>query len=145
MKDLRTSIAALDAQPVPLVNALADWRAEADGRCEAAGCKLQWHQTSNLPTQELIPRNKASLESVMREIITNALKHAAAKNINAVVETENNSLHITIENDGQITELSTWKDGYGLRNLRGRIAELDGNLNISASSQSVQMQIRVPL
>jgi len=145
MKDLRTSIAALDAQPVPLVNALADWRAEADGRCEAAGCKLQWHQTSNLPTQELIPRNKASLESVMREIITNALKHAAAKNIKAVIETENNSLHITIENDGQIAELSTWKDGYGLRNLRGRIAELGGNLNISASSQSVQMQIRVPL
>lgn len=145
MKDLRTSIAALDAQPVPLLNALADWRAEADGRCEAAGCKLHWNQSAHLPTQELIPRNKASLESVMREIITNALKHAAAKNIKAVIETENNSLHITIENDGQITELSTWKDGYGLRNLRGRITELGGNLNISASSHSVQMHIRVPL
>ncbi len=145
MKDLRTSIAALDAQPVPLVNALADWRAEADGRCEAAGCKLHWHQTSNLPTQELIPRNKASLESVMREIITNALKHAAAKNIKAIIETENNTLHITIENDGQIAELSTWKDGYGLRNLRGRITEQGGTLNISASNHSVQMDIRVPL
>ncbi len=145
MKDLRTSIAALDAQPVPLANALADWRAEADGRCEAAGCKLHWSQSAYLPAQELIPRNKASLESVMREMITNALKHAAAKNIKAVIETENNTLHITIENDGQIAELSTWKDGYGLRNLRGRITELGGNLNISASSQSVQMQIRVPL
>jgi signal transduction histidine kinase len=145
MKDLRTSIAALDAQPVPLLNALADWRAEADGRCEAAACKLNWSQSAQLPAQELIPRNKASLESVMREVITNALKHAAAKHIKVNIEAIDNSLYIIIENDGQIAEFSTWKDGYGLRNLRGRLTELGGSLKISAENRSVQMQIRVPL
>ncbi|MDP2784179.1 MAG: hypothetical protein Q8O38_06230 [Sulfurimicrobium sp.] len=141
MKDLRTAIAALDAQPVPLLNALADWRAEAEGRCEAANCQLRWQQPAQLPELELAPRTKATLESVMRELITNALKHAAPGHIKVEIDSEASYLRMGVSNDGDIADPLTWKDGYGLRNLRGRLDELGGSLSIAAGMNKVQLTI----
>ncbi len=145
MKDLRTAIAALDTQPVPLPDALADWRAEAEGRCEALGCQLHWRQPPSLPTLELAPRTKATLEAVLREIITNALKHAAPSAISADISMENHLLRISIANDGTLTAPQTWKDGYGLRNIRGRLSELGGQLHINADAQQVRLTIEASL
>lgn len=145
MKDLRTSIAALDAQPVPLHNALADWRAEAGSRCEVASCRLQWLQSNELPAVELLPRTKSMLESVLREVITNALKHAAPSRINVEIVADASRLRASVENDGNIADPLTWKDGYGLRNMRGRLEELGGRLNIAADRNEVRLTIEIPL
>lgn len=145
MKDLRTAIAAMDSQPVPLLNALGDWRAEANSRCEAAGCQLHWQQPYKLPEVQLTPRTKAMLESVMRELVTNALKHATPDNIKIQVDADATQLQVSISNDGNIAEISTWKDGYGLRNIRGRMDELGGSLNISAIPGEVLLSIKALL
>lgn len=145
MKDLRTAIAAMDATPVPLSNALADWRAEANSRCEAANCHLHWRQSDPLPHIELAARVKATLESVIREIITNALKHATPGNIEIEVTTDAARLRVNVANDGNIADPLTWQDGYGLRNLRGRLEELHGNLNISTDANKVRLTIEAAL
>jgi signal transduction histidine kinase len=145
MKDLRTAIAAMDTHPVPISNALADWRAEANSRCEAAGCNLHWLQPEILPEVELLPRTKAMLESVMRELVTNALKHASPDNIKIKVDADAAQLQVSVSNDGNIAETSTWKDGYGLRNIRGRLDELGGSLNISAIPGEVLLSIKASL
>lgn len=145
MKDLRTSIAALDAQPVPLGNALADWRAEADSRCEVAGCKLQWKQSVEQPGIKLVPRHKAMLESVLREIITNALKHAAPECIAVNIATDAAFLQASVENDGNFGDPLKWQDGYGLRNIRGRLEESGGSLAISSEENTVKLSLKVPL
>lgn len=145
MKDLRTSIAALDAQPIPLRNALADWRAEAGSRCEEAECRLQWQQSDELPAVELHPHTKSTLESVLREVITNALKHAAPSDINVEIVADTSRMRASVENNGNIADPLTWKDGYGLRNMRGRLEELGGNLSISDGANEVRLTIEVPL
>jgi len=145
MKDLRTAIASMDTRPVPLRNALADWRAEADSRCEVAGCRLQWQQSETLPDIELTPRVKATLESVIREIITNALKHAQPHNINVDITVDAMQLRARVENDGDIADPLTWQDGYGLRNMRGRMEELGGKLTISATEDTVRLTLEVTL
>jgi signal transduction histidine kinase len=145
MKDLRTSIAAMDSQPVPLGDALADWRAEAGSRCEVAKCQLHWNQAEDVPEVDLPPRMKGMLESVMREVITNALKHASPKSIQVAVEASSTGLKMDVENDGDIADPFTWQDGYGLRNIRGRMEELGGNLHISSSEDKVRLTLAVPL
>ncbi len=145
MKDLRTAIAAMDSRPVPLSNALADWRAEAGGRCEAADCRLHWQQNEALPDIELNPRRKAMLESVLRELVTNALKHAAPSTIKVEIDVNGMQLKVGVENDGSIADPLTWRDGYGLRNIRGRLEELGGGLSISSAENKVQMTIETPL
>lgn len=143
MKDLRTAIASMDTRPVPLRNALADWRAETDSRCEAAACRLSWQQNEDLPEIELSPRIKATLESVMREIVTNALKHAAPSNINVIVSADATRLRASVENNGAIADPLTWKDGYGLRNIRGRLEELGGSLSIHFDKDKVRLTLEV--
>ncbi len=145
MKDLRTAIASMDTRPVPLRNALADWRAEADARCEVAGCRLHWQQNEELPAVELAPRMKATLESVVREIITNALKHASPKRIDVEISADAHVLRASVCNDGEITDPLTWKDGYGLRSMRGRLEELSGCLHIAPAQDKVQLIAEVPL
>lgn len=145
MKDLRTSIAAMDSQPVPLRDALADWRAEANSRCEVAKCRLHWNQAETVPEVDLPPRIKGMLESVMREVITNALKHASPNVIRVAVEALSTRLKMEVENDGDIADPLIWQDGYGLRNIRGRMDEIGGNLNISSALNTVQLTLTVPL
>jgi len=144
MKDLRTSIAAMDSQPVPLRDALADWRAEASSRCEVARCQLHWNQSEDIPEVDLPPRMKGMLESVMREVITNALKHASPRTIQVAVEASVSQMKVEVENDGDIADPLTWQDGYGLRNIRGRMEEMGGNLNISSSDGKVRLTLAIP-
>jgi len=144
MKDLRTAIGALDAHPVPLPDALADWRAEAEGRCEVANCQLYWQQPVALPAMKLAPRTKAMLEAVMRELITNALKHAAPSQIEVEIDLENR-LKVSVSNNGDIADPLAWKDGYGLRNMRGRLEELDGKLSIAAGEKQVRLTLEANL
>jgi signal transduction histidine kinase len=145
MKDLRTAIAALDSHPVPLPDALADWRAEAEGRCEALGCQLHWLQPESLPALELAPRTKATLEAVLREIITNALKHAAPSAITADIALAQNRLTLSIANDGTMSDPLAWKEGYGLRNIRGRLGEMGGSLGIRADARELRLTLEVAL
>lgn len=145
MKDLRTAIAAMDANPVPLADALADWRAEAGSRCAAAGCQLHWQQPDQLPELRLRPRTKAMLESVMRELVTNALKHAAPHSVEVTAAMDEARLRLTVANDGAIADPLAWKSGYGLRNMRGRLEELGGRLQIAAATDKVQLTVEVPL
>jgi signal transduction histidine kinase len=145
MKDLRTAIAAMDTNPVPLANALGDWRAEAGSRCDAAACRLHWKQSEELPDVQLAPRAKAMLESVMREIITNALKHAAPSLIEVEITATSERLQVTVGNDGDIADPLTWKNGYGLRNMRGRLEEMGGCLHIASTPDKVQLIAEVPL
>jgi signal transduction histidine kinase len=143
MKDLRTAIAALDAQPVPLSDALADWHAEAEGRCESAKCQLSWEQAAQIPPIKLAPRTKASLESVVRELITNALKHAAPRHIRMEIGWEQNILRVSVSNDGHIGDPLAWKTGYGLRNMRGRMEELGGSLSTDTGADYVRLTLCV--
>jgi signal transduction histidine kinase len=110
-----------------------------------AKCQLHWNQVGDVPEVDLPPRMKGMLESVMREVITNALKHASPTAIRVAVEASASRLKIEVENDGDIADPLSWKDGYGLRNNRGSMEELGGNLNISSADDKVQLTLLVPL
>jgi signal transduction histidine kinase len=145
MKDLRTAISALDAQPVPLPDALADWHAEAEGRCESAKCQLVWNQPDDIPALKLAPRAKASLESVVRELITNALKHASPDciEVHTQMDKTRSCLSLSVTNNGMRVDPSAWQDGYGLRNMRGRLEELGGHLGIEHNADRVCLTLSV--
>lgn len=145
MKDLRTSIAALDSHPVALADALADWRAEASERCEAAGSTLQWEQQTGMGDTPLSSHTKATLEAVVRELLTNALKHAAPTQVNIFFSVQDRTLQLRITHDGSVTAPDTWKDGYGLRNLRSRLKEKGGMLHAALQGQTLRFEAEMPV
>jgi signal transduction histidine kinase len=144
MKDLRAAIAAIDAAPAPLHDALADWRAEADMRCVAANVDLEWQQ-GVVPQMKLQPRIKAALGSALREAVTNALKHAAPKKMDVQIASDAEGLYLTVSNDGTHNDPVHWQEGYGLRSIRGRLHDMGGTLAISKRDEGVALNMRIPL
>ena len=132
MNDLRTALNAMDAHAIPLVDALADWRAEASSRCEAAGVALTWTAPPLPPMPDamqtgfvLISRQKAILERALREGLSNALKHGQPHAVEIVVALESGSLALALalRNDGLPTDPVHWTPGRGLRGMRQRLQE----------------------
>lgn len=130
MHDLRTALNAMDANAIALADALADWRAEASSRCEAAGVALVW-------TAPLLPsgalgepvdvflgsRQKSVLERALREGLTNALKHGQPRTVEIVVALQGECLALALRNDGTVTLPAQWAEGRGLRGMRHRLQE----------------------
>lgn len=146
MNDLRTALAVLDARPVPLAEALADWRAEASSRCEAASVTLEWHAPSREPQGLLTARHKSLLERVLREGLTNALKHASPSRIGIAVDQDAGALRLTVRNNGSQSDPQEWQDGRGLSGMRQRLAEEGAELRIlRLATGETELSVMLPL
>lgn len=143
--DLRSTINAIDSPLQPFADTLADLRIEISGRCEAAAVNLTWQVPFELPTNNLKPVVRSVLTSVLRELVSNALRHASPSEIvisMPVAPSMTMPLHMVISNDGLHANPDHWQEGYGLRNIRGRLQELGGNLSLQPS-QSGQVSIHL--
>lgn len=146
MQDLRSLAASLDRQSAPLSDVLGDWRAEIENRCEAAEVALDWND--HLPDNRLIvgSRQRLSLERVLREAITNALKHARPGQIAVSVAGESDDLLLRVQDNGDTSSPISQSAGRGLRNMVSRMAEAGGTVVFKpAAPHGSTVEIRLPL
>lgn len=129
MNDLRTALNVMDAHAISWADALADWRAEASARCDAAGVALVW-SAPHQPGRELASRQKAVIERALRESITNALKHGKPRTLEVSVTLNTDHLDLRVRNDGPATHPSQWVEGRGLRGMRHRLEEYGAKLQV---------------
>ncbi|MDI1246642.1 MAG: hypothetical protein PSV24_14730, partial [Rhodoferax sp.] len=140
------ALSTLDAQPVLLADALADWRAEVGNRCEAAGVSLQWQSPSQDPSGYLSARHKALFERALRESVTNALKHAQPSRIRVHIEQLDAMLVLTVGNDGVHSAPEAWTEGRGLRGMRQRLNEVGATLQLKPLPGGwVELSLRMPM
>lgn len=72
-----------------------------------------------------------NLTLIVKEILTNILKHAGAKNVNIVVfEEENQTLKIEVIDDGKGFEIDATGNGRGLQNIKNRCQRIHANLEM---------------
>lgn len=144
MADLRSILTAIDGPGATLAETLADCRAEAASRCEAAGTELAWHQEQTIPEHRLSAQARSSLERCLRELITNALKHARPAWLEARVELRGARLGIGLRHpcpsDAEI------RPGRGLRGTERRISALAGTLTLSREAAGhLDARLELPL
>jgi len=146
MDDLRTVLAALDARPAPLAEAIADWRAEASARCEAALVALVWENAVADGDRRLDPRQRSVIERLLREGLTNALKHAEPRQIAVRIDQTGDEVGIRIVDDGGTVEPARWVEGRGLRGMRQRLAAWGGSLALTpVDGGGAALQMRLNL
>ena len=144
MADLRSILSAIDGPGASLEEALADCRAEAAARCEAAGTELSWRQDVLAGEHRLSAQARSALERCLRELITNALKHAGPAWLQAQVETGTSGLLVRLRHpapgDGEI------RKGRGLKGIERRMETLSGRLSISReASGQLEARLELPL
>lgn len=131
MGDLRSALSAIDAEPSRLSECLADWRAEAQTRCDAAGAPLAWHPLPNTIDPLLLPRQKMLLTRALRECLSNSLKHAECSGPQIELRTAlspDETFTFECLDNGQASDPAQWVKGRGIKGLEQRLQEMGGTV-----------------
>lgn len=142
---LRETIYTLDDKAVTRLSlAIAKWRQETQQRCLAADVCLEW-EVGQIPSlHELDARQLVNLGRVLRETLTNALKHAQPKHFSARFWEQAGKLHILLAHDGNVTSPQKWIEGKGIPGMRTRIHELHGEIDWALTDR-LETRLSVPL
>lgn len=139
LKGVRDSIYSLhDNDFITLEEKLSSWREEIKQRTDAAHVNLLWDtEALRDGTYLLSSRQVINLDRILRESITNIMKHADPKTISLCVYEHHNKLQIRITDDGISIDPSLWQANTGLYNLHVRAGEIGVELDwISLESTS---------
>ena len=113
-----------------LKNAIEDYCSSISSGHEELKFILQFYHTAlEIPANMLL-----TIYRIMQELINNAVKHAKATEVLVQFLFENGKADITVEDNGvgfspSDTEIS---DGMGLKNLRTRVAYLNGQIDFES-------------
>ncbi|MEQ3498154.1 ATP-binding protein [Tenacibaculum sp. SSH1-16] len=101
------------------------------------------------PTEEVDKINenlKVELYKIIQELLTNALKHAKATQIDIQLSLFNNTIQLLFEDDGVGFDQEKVKYGLGFQNLKDRLKTVKGNILINSfPSRGTVIDINVPL
>ncbi|MDR6786649.1 signal transduction histidine kinase [Pedobacter africanus] len=91
---------------------------------------------------------RITLLRIVQEAITNIIKHAKAKNVGILIYEEEDTLLLTINDDGvglNETKTTSKKSAIGLESIRRRVEYLNGELNIDSDINGTEIMVSIPL
>lgn len=147
LEDLRDIVSRKSLESCLLDQAAAQWRQEILERTSDAGIPLSWTFDSGGTELILSELQHTHLRRMLREVLSNAILHGISiSEIKVRIEVHNNSLSISVSNDGAPKPVSSWQPGRGLSNLRVRSRDLRGDFEIKDLEGSwVQVLWSVPV
>ncbi len=100
----------------------------------------------NIKWEVLSNTVKINLYRILQESLQNINKYANAKNINILFKTDNESVFLTITDDGTGFDASTKKKGIGLQNMVSRTSECNGTFDVkSQKGRGTSIKVVIPL
>ncbi len=155
IQDMRDILTALDAEDLTLEEAVATWRAEAQVRAEAHGFALDWNDTGlsglaqgkDPEAPRLSARQHTNLTRIIREAITNAIRHAGAERIQVDLRMQAGELELRVEDQATLGPRSPkeWIRGDGTRQIVRRAEDLQGSAQWEMTARGIRLVITVPL
>ncbi len=129
LQDLRDVVTRSRGTPGTLGDVLADIRSEAVQRLAAVGITLDWHGSEALPDPPLDHARALHLHRIVREAISNVIRHAQARHVRVRVDAREALLRLELTDDGSGAGVDAQVAGSGLRGMRERAAELAGGID----------------
>ena len=148
VRDMRDVLDALEAAPCSLPEAVADWRSEAQARADTVGFHLEWLAAEELPEGLAVSaRQRTNVGRILREALTNAIKHARARHVTVRVGLGTDRLELSVEDDGAAgaVEPERWGSGVGTRVIQQRAADLGGSARWGQGARGCRVEVDVPL
>lgn len=131
IRDLRNSIFSLrrSADPISVGDAVLATVEEARRTLD---CVLDIRIGKDVDYR-VPPRLRSDLVAVVRESLTNVMKHAAAREVSVELIVEGDHIVVRINDDGAGFQSGQSTGGYGLQNLRDRASQMGGKCEIDSS------------
>ncbi len=145
LQDLRDVVTRSRGTPGTLGDVLVDIRAEAAQRLAVVGIRLDWDEPGDLPDPLLDSGHALHLHRIVREAISNTIRHAEAQHLRIRIRARDGELLLELTDDGSGVsgEVSL---GSGMRNMRTRAEELEGRIDwIAGTEGGAKVLLRMPL
>ena len=145
LQDLRDVVTRSRGTPGTLGDVLADIRGEAVQRLAAVGIGLRWDEADDLPDPMLDTGHALHLHRIVREAISNTIRHAQARHLRVRVRASAGELLLDLTDDGSGVPAAVLA-GSGMRNMRTRAGELDGRIDWAPGTEGgAKVLLRMPL
>ncbi len=147
LKLLRESIYTLDdSVHSSLHAAIFEWQQEAQQRIQDANIKLSWEDHRDQNAILLTARQKINIGRILREAISNIIKHSRADWVKIVLKVSQNKLIVCVTNNGSIAPKDSWVEGKGINNIRIRTQELGGTVKWKVKdSKQLSLTVTLPI
>ena len=104
------------------------------------------HMAPDIPEQSLSPDARHHLFLTAKEVMNNALKHSGASHLDLDIRMDEGSFRLGFRDDGHgFSEGAETSGRHGLQNIRERVMELGGSVEIQSSAEGTVITVRVPL
>lgn len=142
---LRDVVSQSVRPPGPLSAALDAVHAEAMERLNAACVALAWQQAEDMPDPVLDQAQVLHLARIVREAISNALRHSETQALRVRISHLAGELVLDVTDFGRYTPQAIG-EGQGTRNMREHAAGLGGDIAWDEATQGgTKVLLRVPL
>jgi two-component system sensor histidine kinase UhpB len=151
LEEMRLSVRGITGKPVALGDALGDWRSEAMSRLSDGGVELAWNTPSELEFSErsIGARTYVQTTRILREAVSNLLKHSGASHCDIGVRIDTNDLEVTIADNGRgiPMELDGKLDrGHGMASMKHRAKQMQGQCLVeSGPGYGTVIRLMLPL
>ena len=129
-----------------LLEVLAQIRDETEQRLEVMNGQLVWEQQADLPDPALDEGQALHLFRIIREAVTNAIRHARATRVRVRIRRAVAMLIMDVADDGPGAAAEP-AGGRGVESMRARAAELQGTIEwnpATAGGTKVVLQFPIP-
>ena len=146
LQDLRDVVSRSAHSATLLGDLLADLRAETEQRINATGLALVWlfpHEENTINVSAEVALN---LSRILRESVTNVLRHAEANNIFIAMRIEAGHFTLEVEDDGRGCPAEGLKQHRGMASMNARAVTLNAVLRWSpVQPHGCRVELSVPL
>jgi signal transduction histidine kinase len=146
LESLRQAVSKANTRDQALIELLDGMREETELRLHGSGHTVAWTQTAmpavNLPSDVVFNLNR-----IMKELVSNIIRHANANVVEVKIAYHAAQLTITVSDNGCGMQSKTGAhDGNGLNNIFSRAQEINAVIDISSNLISgTRTQLTLPL
>jgi two-component system sensor histidine kinase UhpB len=151
LEEMRLSVRGLSGRAVQLGDAIGDWRSEVMSRLSQGGVELAWNTPDELLMSERALSARAYVQTtrILREAVSNVLKHSGGTHCEISIRQEVNDFEIIIADNGRgiPMELDGKLDrGHGMSTMKGRAKQLQGQCLVeSGPGYGTTIRLTLPL
>lgn len=149
LEEMRLSVRGLTGKPVKLIDALGDWRVEVVSRLQQAGVEGEWQAPTDELPQTLSARAYVQTTRILREAVSNIIKHSAASRCSIRCNIASGDFHLKIQDNGKgiPLELDGRMDrGHGMTSMKHRAKQLHGQCLVeSGPGYGTVIRLTIPL
>jgi signal transduction histidine kinase len=147
LQDLRDVVSTTHPENLTLEAICADWRAECEQRLREAGIAIHWTQPDQFGNAQLTQPQALNLGRILREAVSNIIKHAQAGQAWLTIRPEADGLDLKIRDDGiGCPDAPARPGGRGLHNMAQRAGRIGAQLDReNLQGGGCQIRIHLPL